>query len=51
MLEMSVQYYRRSQLQGLSLDGKVRTLSRLLRQNLPLAMQGIGAVVPILRGL
>ena len=47
MLEMSVQYYRRSQLQGLSLDGKVRTLSRLLRQNLPLAMQGIGAVVPI----
>ncbi len=47
MLEMSVQYYRRSQLQGLSLDGKVRTLSRLLRQNLPLAIQGIGAVVPI----
>lgn len=47
MLEMSVQYYRRSQLQGLSLDGKVRILSRLLRQNLPLAVQGIGAVVPI----
>ena len=47
MLEMSVQYYRRSQLQRLSLDGKLRTLSRLLRQNLPMAMQGIGAVVPI----
>ena len=47
MLEMSVQYYRRSQLQRLSLDGKLRTLSRLLRQNLPLAIQGIGAVVPI----
>lgn len=47
MLEMSVQYYRRSQLQQLSLDGKLRTLSRLLRQNLPMAMQGIGAVVPI----
>ena len=47
MLEMSVQYYRRSQLQRLSLNGKVRTLSRLLRQNLPLAIQGIGAVVPI----
>ena len=47
MLEVSVQYYRRSQLQRLSLDGKLRTLSRLLRQNLPMAMQGIGAVVPI----
>jgi len=47
MLEMSVQYYRRSQLQRLSLDGKLRTLSRLLRQNLPMALQGIGAVVPI----
>jgi proteasome beta subunit len=34
-------------LQRLSLDGKLRTLSRLLRQNLPMAMQGIGAVVPI----
>ena len=38
MLEMSVQYYRRSQLQRLSLDGKLRTLSRLLRQNLSMAM-------------
>tara|TARA_B100000579_G_scaffold368152_1_gene328915 strand:+ start:252 stop:1007 length:756 start_codon:yes stop_codon:yes gene_type:complete len=47
MLEMSVQYYRRSQLQDLSLDGKLRSLSRLLRQNLPMAMQGVGAVIPI----
>jgi proteasome beta subunit len=47
MLEMSVQYYRRSQLQKLSLDGKLRTLSRLLRQNLSMAMQGVGAVIPI----
>ena len=47
MLEMSIQYYRRSQLQKLSLDGKLRTLSRLLRQNLPMAMQGVGAVIPI----
>ena len=51
MLEMSVQYYRRSQLQGLSLDGKVRTLSRLLRQNLPLAMQGDWRSGADLRGL
>jgi len=47
MLEMSFQHYRRSQLQRLSLDGKLRSLSRLLRENLPMAMQGIGAVVPI----
>ncbi len=48
LLEISFQHYRRSQLQELSLDGKLRTLSRLLRENLGLAMQGIGAVVPIL---
>jgi len=47
LLEISLQHYRRSQLQRLSLDGQLRTLSRLLRENLPMAMQGIGAVVPI----
>ena len=47
MLEISLQHYRRSQLQEMSLDGKLRTLSRLLRENLPMALQGIGAVVPI----
>ena len=47
LLEISFQHYRRSQLQLLSLDGKLRILSRLLRENLPMAMQGIGAVVPI----
>lgn len=47
LLEISFQHYRRTQLQELSLDGKLRTLSRLLRENLPMAMQGIGAVVPI----
>ena len=51
MLEMSVQYYRRSQLQKLSLDGKLRTLSRLLLQNLPMAMQGVGAVYRFMRHL
>ncbi|MFH1570397.1 MAG: proteasome subunit alpha [Gemmatimonadota bacterium] len=47
LLEISFQHYRRSQLQELSLDGRLRTLSRLLRDNLPMALQGIGAVVPI----
>ncbi len=48
LLEMTFQHYRRSQLQPLSLDGKLRVLSRLIRENLTMAMQGIGAVVPIL---
>jgi proteasome beta subunit len=47
LLETSFQHYRRSQLQELSLDGKLRILSRLLRENLPMALQGIGAVIPI----
>ena len=47
MLEMSYQHYRRSQLQELSLDGKLRVLTRLMRENLPMAMQGVGAVIPI----
>ncbi len=46
-LEHSFKYYRRSQLQEMSLEGKLRTLSRLIRDNLPLALQGIGAVIPI----
>ncbi|MEW6751555.1 MAG: proteasome subunit alpha [Candidatus Latescibacterota bacterium] len=48
LLEMSLQHYRRSQLQSLSLNGKLRVLGRLLRDNLAMAMQGIGAVIPIL---
>ena len=47
MLEHSFQFYRRSQLQELSMDGKVRALSKLLRDNLGLAMQGVGVVVPL----
>ncbi|NKB67981.1 MAG: proteasome subunit alpha [Candidatus Latescibacteria bacterium] len=46
-LEISFQHFRRTQLQELSLDGKLRSLSRLLRENISMAMQGIGAVIPI----
>ncbi len=46
-LEHSFKYYRRSQLQELSLEGKLRMLSKLIRDNLPMALQGIGAVIPI----
>lgn len=47
IMEHTFKYYRRSQLQELSLDGKVRALSKLLKENIPMAVQGIGAVVPI----
>jgi proteasome beta subunit len=47
VLEHSFKYYRRSQLQEMSLAGKVRTLSKLLKENIPMAMQGIGVVIPI----
>jgi proteasome beta subunit len=47
-LQTSFQYYRRSQLQALSLNAKVRALGKLIKDNLPMTLQGVGAVVPIL---
>jgi proteasome beta subunit len=47
VLEHSFHYFRRTQLQELSHEGKVRALSRLLRDNLGMVLQGVGVVVPI----
>ncbi len=47
VLSHNFEYYRRSQLQSLSTEGKVRALSRLLKDNMGLALQGVGAVSPI----
>jgi proteasome beta subunit len=47
VLEHSFQFYRRSQLQDMSVEAKVRALSKLLRDNLGLVMQGVGVVVPL----
>lgn len=47
-LQTSFQYYRRSQLQPLTLNAKVRALGKLIKDNLPMTLQGVGAVVPIL---
>ena len=47
VLEHSFQYHRRRQLQEMSLEAKLRRLSLLIRDNLPMAVQGIGAVIPI----
>src|SRR5580698_4240076 len=51
VLQTSFEYYRRSQLQPLSLSAKVRALARLLRENLPMTMQGVGVVAPLFAGL
>src|SRR5438105_8952812 len=51
VLQTSFEYYRRSQLQPLSLPAKVRALARLLRDNLPMTMQGVGVVMPLFAGV
>jgi proteasome beta subunit len=50
-MQTSFEYYRRSQLQQLSLPAKVRALAKLLRDNLPMTMQGVGVVMPLFAGL
>jgi proteasome beta subunit len=49
-LQTTFEFYRRSQLQPMSLSAKVRALSRLLRDNLPATIQGFGVVAPIFVG-
>lgn len=46
-LKHSFKYYARRELQEMSLDGKVSEVSRAIAGNLPMAMQGIGAFIPI----
>jgi proteasome beta subunit len=50
-LQTAFEFYRRSQLQAMSLAAKVRALSRLLRDNLPATLQGVGAVSPVFAGV
>lgn len=50
-LQTTFEFYRRSQLQTMSLPAKIRALSRLLRENLPATIQGFGAVSPIFAGV
>src|SRR5437764_10584850 len=47
VLEHSFQFFRRTQLQEMSVDGKVRALSKLLRDNFGFAVQRVGIVVPL----
>lgn len=50
ILTHSFKYYRRTQLQELSFEGKLRSLSKLLKENVPAALAGTGAVAPIFAG-
>jgi len=50
VLEHSFKYYRRTQLQELSFEGKLRAVSKLLKDNVPAALAGTGAVAPIFAG-
>ena len=50
VLEHSFKYYRRTQLQELSFEGKLRALSKLLKENVPAALAGTGAVAPLFGG-
>lgn len=49
-LQTTFEFYRRSQLQSMSLQAKIRSLSKLLRDNLPATLQGVGVVAPIFIG-
>lgn len=50
ILEHSFKYYRRTQLQALSFEGKLRAVSKLLKENVAAALAGTGAVAPIFAG-
>jgi proteasome beta subunit len=50
-LQTAFDFYRRSQLQPMSLAAKMRALSRLLHENLPGTLQGFGTVAPLFAGL
>ncbi|HVK02165.1 MAG TPA: hypothetical protein VM490_01715 [Armatimonadaceae bacterium] len=47
-LRHAFRYYERSQLQPMSLDGKLSELGKVIAGNQMAAMQGIGAVIPVL---
>lgn len=50
-LRTSFDFYRRSQLQAMSLSAKMRALTRLLHDNVPAVLQGFGLVSPIFAGV
>jgi proteasome beta subunit len=49
LFQVELEHYEKMERAALSLDGKARRLGTVVRQNLPLAMQGL-AVVPLFAG-
>ena len=47
VLTHNFEFFRRSQMQSMSGEGKIRALSRLLKENVGMAVQGLGVVSPI----
>jgi proteasome beta subunit len=47
-LRHAFKYYARTQLQEMSLEGKLAEVSRILAGNLASALQGVGAFIPVL---
>lgn len=47
-LRTTFRYFERSQLQPMSLDGKLSEVAKVIAAGVPAAMQGIGGVLPIL---
>ena len=47
-LRHAFKYFSRSQLQPMSLEGKLAEMTRQIVNNLPMALQGIGAFIPVL---
>jgi proteasome beta subunit len=47
VLTHNFEFYRRSQMQTMSGQGKIRALSKLLKENVGMAVQGLGVVSPI----
>src|SRR5665213_2764488 len=47
-LRHTFKYFERSQLQPMSQEGKLMELQRVIVNNVPAALQGIGAFIPIL---
>ncbi|MBV9849468.1 MAG: proteasome subunit alpha [Armatimonadetes bacterium] len=47
-LRHAFKYFERSQLQPMSLEGKLMELQRVIANNVPAALQGIGAFIPVL---
>ena len=48
ILSQYLEYYRRTQIRQMSLEGKIRTFSKLLKENLTASTSGITRVSPIL---